>query len=279
MNKETELRVRLVDHIAEVADCRVARSVLEQPLSRLNHGALRCAPLISAQLLAGVGDADKPQAGTTWLLPEPWNGQLATAPILFIGQNPSANTKEDYPTLLKLERPAAHDELLEFFNGRFGPGKDAPIADGTRVRLAADGSPGPKNPFLGHVLKLATTLLGRPARPGEDYAITEAVRCKAARATGVEQALRTCARHLPSTLQLSGASVVVCLGSLAHRAFEQASKQTELKPGEPFSWEGRKVLFLAHSNARGNAKRKVISNSAVRELHAHLLKAMATAAS
>lgn len=32
-----------------------------------------------------------------WLILEPWNGHLGNAPLLFIGQNPSASFREHHP--------------------------------------------------------------------------------------------------------------------------------------------------------------------------------------
>lgn len=256
----------------DVADCHVAKSVLEQPLGRLSPEALKCAPLICAQLLATSKPADGPQSGTRWLIPEPWNGHLATAPILFVGQNPSADAEELYPTARDLQDSGAGMELPQFFTERFGLGSDARIVGGTRVRRR-DGKPSSANPFLGHVLKLASRILGRQAVPGEDYAITEAVRCKAARATGVEQALENCARFLPTTMELSSARVVIFLGSLARQAFERDVPVPERKRGKPFFLGERKAVFLAHPNARGDAVHKTISDEVAHELRLHILNA------
>jgi hypothetical protein len=47
-------------------------------------------------------------------VPEPWLGNLATAPLLFISSNPSISSTEDYPRWSRSD-----DEILSYFNERF----------------------------------------------------------------------------------------------------------------------------------------------------------------
>ncbi len=63
---------------------------------------------------------------------------------------------------------------------------------------------------------MAQTLLQRQPVPGEDYALTEVVRCKSIGERGFTEARDHCsARYLLRTLQISPASVVVILGEQA----------------------------------------------------------------
>ena len=258
----------LLSHCNEVVNCSGARAVLSKPMRELTPDQLRCAPVISAQLHA-ASTLSASHKELPWLPPEPWNGHLSTARLLFIGQNPSANHREDYPSGATKWRK---DRLLNYFETRFDGGGKAPIFDGTRVRLL-DGGHGKANPFLTAALKFARRLYGhgRTVRPGLDYALTEAVRCKAADAIGVHQAVESCARNfLRKTLMLSGATVVVCLGSMAHRAFTLATGVHKRSKALPFTWKTKTVVFLAHPNARPNQGRRELTEATCLRLRRRL---------
>jgi uracil-DNA glycosylase len=264
---------QLKQHCLAIAKCKVARAVLTTPMRALDDDQLRCTAIISAQLASAMEPGAKQPATLPWLVPEPWNGNLAEAPILFIGQNPSANHEEEYPVDDGEGVNFADDELFAFFNERFEPSTPGCITDGSRVPLT-DGQPGRSNQFLTRVKKVAKQILNREPQPGIDYAITEAVRCKAAKATGVERALSTCAKfYLAETLRLSGAKVVICLGTKAREAFYVAIEKDWDGKCHRYEWNGRKVVFLAHSNARGNAKAAGLSETRRLMLRRHILQA------
>lgn len=259
---------KLREHCREVARCDLARQVLDGPLQNTTAEALSCAPLISAQLKAARRTI---QTGSLpWLIPEPWNGDLKNAEILFIGQNPAASHAEHYPD----ETWVNDDDVYRFFSERFGEEADlAPISFGTKVRLKDNGY-AVANPFLGRVFEIATKILGRLPTPGVHYAITEAVRCKVTKATGIDGALVNCAtRYLCTTLALSRAKIVVCLGTRAHLAFElavlgddlkiarsaeEARQQAELSikarpKAKAFDWGDKKIAVITHPGAFGRA--------------------------
>jgi hypothetical protein len=50
--------------------------------------------------------------------PEPWNGSLAKAPILFLSSNPAFAPEEEYPTGNTQVWP--DDHVIDFFEQRFG---------------------------------------------------------------------------------------------------------------------------------------------------------------
>lgn len=253
-------------HCLAVADCEIARAVISKPLPWLSAVELRCAPLISSQLAAGnAPPAGKPRR---WLLPEPWNGHLRKAPLLFIGQNPSANHEEIYPDNEWLDEPEA---LISFFQRRFGSEQEeAPIVDGTRVRLA-DGTYGRSVQFLGAVRRIAKDILGREPEPGVDYAITEAVRCKAAKASDIQSALDNCAqKHLQTTLQLSAARVIVLLGAPARQGFEVSTRYRVPGLGLPTKLGEWLVVALPHPSSRGDAAIKNLQVKDVEQLRRHV---------
>ena len=51
-------------------------------------------------------------------MPEPWNGHLATAEIMFIGSNPSIDFDEYFPNIGWTD-----DDIFDFFENRFINGK------------------------------------------------------------------------------------------------------------------------------------------------------------
>ena len=246
-------------HCMEVVLCENAQAVLTKPLPHLSSDQLKCATVARSQLLAASKNEELDRK-LRWQVPEPWNGNLGTAPILFIGQNPSADQDEDYPAAWHVRGDGVDEKLFQFFQGRFGDGPgEPPIKDGTMVRQRLGGHATKPNKFLAHVGRLAGACLGRQAKAGIDYAITEAVRCKAARPPGMHQATEVCARkHLTKTLQLSQASVLICLGGEARVALE-AVTQTQglcdrpkhLPVNLPFPLDRWHVLCLEHSGARG----------------------------
>jgi len=142
-------------------------------------------------------------------VPEPWNGDLARAPILFVSSNPSISEVEDYPT----DR-WSDDAIVDFFEHRYGRW----MAEGTKG-LRKDGTRGKANPFLSSSKKTAERLLERPPIPGIDYAVTEVMHCKSKKEQGVPAALGECTRrHLGRILHAAGAKVVVVLGGRANEA-------------------------------------------------------------
>ena len=260
----------VAEHCAAVTDCEVARTVLTKPLLGLDAEQLQCVPLIAAQLFAAPRRLEL-QPRRRWLLPEPWNGHLTSARLLFIGQNPSADHNEEYPTGSATWRPPAAD-LVKFFDGRFADRPNAPIAKGTKVLLRT-GEHGRPNQFLGLVRQLAGQITGKgeSVEPGVDYAITEAVRCKAANATGIERAVTTCAeKHLRQTLSLSGARVIVCLGRIAAQAMEIAAGIEPLDRGQIVHWGSRKVVFVHHSGARVSKDVRKLSGATLKTLRREL---------
>lgn len=131
--------------------------------------------------------------------------------------------------------------------------------DATKVRRRNGGYANEPNKFLAHVGRLAQACMGRTVKAGVDYAITEAVRCKAPRPPGIRQATEVCAgKHLTKTLPLSKATVLICLRGEARTALTTVAKSQGLVDGpkplpvnSPFPLGRWHVLCLEHSGARG----------------------------
>lgn len=223
-------------------------------------------------------------------LPEPWDGHLETAPILFVSSNPSISGNVQSPRPLELERDPptsfmgrsaddhpsirrlgqgprwvwSDDEIVDRYESAF----DLYIAEGVAGRLP-DGTTARATRFWIEVRSRARELLpGREVSPGVDYALTEAVRCKSRHEIGVEEALATCSSlYLRDTVERSGAVVIVVLGRLAARAIGQqlsVPPQQRLHEGVVVGQRRRAFVFLPHPNAR--TKRSLAHNVDAAEL-------------
>jgi hypothetical protein len=181
-------------------------------------------------------------------LPEPWNGRIETAPILFVSSNPSFNPREQFPNL-----SWGDEQIATFFTTRFDHSDQS-------------------SHFWRVVRRIAEALLGRPPRPGVDYALTEIVRCKSRKEEGVVDAIRECApRYLARTFEVAGATVIVALGKKARNIVA-----TEVGVGSDIGLHGpvdiatkpRFILMLGHPSA---AERKKPTIDEIRALQSHLV--------
>jgi hypothetical protein len=187
--------------------------------------------------------------------PEPWNGNLHAAKILFISSNPSISQLEQYPNI-----DATDHHLIQFFTQRFGVFPESPIESGRRV-LNIDGSRSRAVPFLSWVRCRVAELLQIAAdqvNPGIDYALTEVVHCKSLGELGVQRASEHCGDHfLKRILNCSGAAIFVFVGD---RAAEMADHLFGINPGEriqgPRALLGlqRMMAFLPHPNSHKPCK-------------------------
>lgn len=171
------------------------------------NGSKACSRVVSVQ-------------GGTWSnhhLPEPWNGDLETARVLFVSSNPAIDKRERYPT------PEWPDDLrVDFFRRRFSGGRE-PWTD--RFRTLMETGEHDRAPRAGkywsEIHQRAVELLGPSAKPGIDYALTEVVHCKSSSNIGVPEARDTCASlYLLPVLEASSAPVIVVIGKHARQVFQ-----------------------------------------------------------
>ena len=180
----------------------------------------------------------------TGQLPEPWNGHIETAPLLFISTNPSFDTAQQYPT-----REWPDHQVVSFFDGRF---------DGVWLRkskpLLITGQYGEDAiSFFTALHARAKELFEEDPAPGAHYAMTELVHCKSKREGGVNRARKECAeRYLERVVAMSGAKVLVFLGRHARTAAEQRfalPKNTRLSGPAIIEGRERWLSILPHPAA------------------------------
>lgn len=178
-------------------------------------------------------------------VPEPWSGDLEHARVLFLSSNPSVDELVEAPLW------SWQDEWIEdFYVMRFGGGRKQWIQEGIR-KLMPDGSRKPVR-FWVEVRQRAIELLGKEVRPGIDYALTEVVHCSSRSEAGVPEALDECAkRYLRRVVELSGAKVIVVLGSKIKDTVKRDFSFSEGDMFGPAQIGGRQryIVFLPHPNA------------------------------
>lgn len=117
-----------------IAHCPNVRRCLEQPGS--SHP---CAKVVGAQA----------RFEGEHVLPEPWSGDLETAPILFVSSNPSIAGGELAPRI-----GWSDEEIVDFYRLRFGGGSREWIKDGVR-NLRQDGT------YRKHAVRFWASVKGR----------------------------------------------------------------------------------------------------------------------
>lgn len=219
--------------LLEIARCSLVQHCIDRPTH--DHP---CFTIVHSQ---GSGSVDHHQ------VPEPWSGHIDHAPILFVASNPSISDQDVFPT-----GQWSDEDITDFFNNRFGGGKQQWIRDGTKG-LGKDGVHLRATHFWAGVKQRAIELLERDVEPGVDYALTEIVHCKSKSEIGMREAQDFCvSRYLGRILSMSDASIIVVLGKPAREALE-----TELGIPKDRTMHGpaglwgreRIVTFLPHPNA------------------------------
>ena len=183
----------------------------------------------------------------TFHMPEPWNGNLSKAEILFVSSNPSFDINETTPELARKENKEVLPKIIS------DPDKDDP-----ETKRALDEAENffenrfshkeYKNKTWTSILKHASYLLEKTSpektssiepienitkdqkdKIASSIALTEVVHCKSEGEKGVQEALETCYnKHTRAVIELflkspSGKSkTVVLLGNHARNAFHQA---------------------------------------------------------
>jgi len=148
-------------------------------------------------------------------LPEPWSGDILSAPILFISSNPAYSFNELFPTILWPD-----PMIADFFINRFiDRGPIHSWVFGNKV-LLRNGKRSQSVRYWASIRNRASELLGRNALPGIDYCLTELVHCKSVKEIGVRSALPECTqKYLNRKVVICGAKLIVGVGSYVKNYF------------------------------------------------------------
>lgn len=178
----------------------------------------------------------------TFHMPEPWNGNLSKAKILFVSSNPSFDINETTPELARKENKEVLPKIIS------DPEKDDPETE-RALKEAEDFFENRfchkeyKNPTWTSILKHAGYLLKKTSsiepigniteKQKEEIAsciaLTEVVHCKSEGEKGVQEAIETCYnKHTRAVIELflksssEECKKVVLVGAAARKVFHQA---------------------------------------------------------
>ena len=192
-------------------------------------------------------------------VPEPWSGNIKTAPILFISSNPGIKDVEYFP-----RKSWSDANVAEFFEQRFDREAGFTHQSDRRAMYTMDYLDGKVVQakrwvsFWGAVRNHSDTLLQRESKPEADYVLTEMVHCKSNNEAGVHRALEECSnKWMPAIVDLSEASIIVIIGTLAQRA---ASDLWKVDSGVPVLFNvsiggrNRAVVNLPHPSNFGESR-------------------------
>lgn len=251
--------------LMEIAHCENVKNYYD------NHNApMPCRRVIKSQKKKGLNE---------FQLPEPWNGDIEKAPILFLSSNPGIKSSEVFPTWSKSSWP--EDLIVDFFTNRFGGGKkEWKDANGKSLYRDKNNNLVHKNgaKFWQHIKNTVAEIIKDEnittlREAAKHFSSTEIVHCKSKSEKGVRKARTECiGKYLCRILNISKAKVVVCLGAKVRKVIQpelvRLDKYKNLyrdkKEGKP----KRIYIFLPHPNARVKKKKidKVLKESELKEL-------------
>lgn len=256
--------------LLEIASCPIVKSCLLE-----RESVHRCAEIVRYQW----AEVSIEERLAFWerehQVPEPWVGHLEQAPILFLSSNPSLSGRrrpgeraraprrleqlglhrvEEHPSLGRAFEAVKwewdDDQIDDCFSAAF----DVFMTEDGTAEIRSDETAAAAVPYWQSAKALADLLLGRSARPGHDYALSEVVHCKSPNEIGVGDAAHECVpRYLRRTLALSPARVLVVVGRHARQAIRREYHYPNApQVSEPIEIEGRerRVVFVAGPAAR-----------------------------
>lgn len=158
------------------------------------------------------------QKGEKRHLPEPWNGDINTADILFISSNPSYCDKETaFP-----DKHSDNDYIIDFFLKRFE-------------------DPQYNSPFIKGIKKCASWLLNNsdPAIIKKKICCTNIVHCKSTSQKGVKKSCKKCSeKWIAKVLQEFHGEYIFVIGRIAQKMIDE--NLLKQRPNV------KKVLFVPH---------------------------------
>lgn len=202
-----------------------------------------------------------------FLLPEPWNGDIVNAKIMFISSNPSIDENEEFPTSNWDE-----DSSYDFFVNRFSGSKQKWVKDNKYVMLKNGEYRNTNVKFWASIGARCKEIYNREIIYGSDFSITEIVKCKSKSEIGVKEAMKECTeKYFLKMMAISRADIIIILGSLAKKEMARYYNLDEnIKYIDHIQIEGkdRTLVFLPHPNSREKNKtiEKVLGNKTLLDI-------------
>lgn len=251
--------------LLQIANCKIAHETLDSLLAERDTDDLPCKEICNFQLVHSPEIGNIPQTNEkSWFhSPEPWNGDLDTAEILFVSSNPSIDF--DDKTFPRLEGGGSENrdiEIERFFIDRLEKDENY------------------NNVYWKGILKYSGYILretdnvekiekDKERKISPKIALTEIVHCKSKKEIGVEKAARTCyENHTKYVLQYflespTTPKVVVFVGRVARETIKELASNIDphvdyeedlasFCQHEFGTGDGKaRFIFLPHPNARG----------------------------
>lgn len=220
-----------------------------------------CNALYNSQQCASIAD---------FQIPEPWNGDIENAPILFVGLNPGFLDVELYPKLGNpywMQANGGFDEakVEDFFEHRFNS-RHQYVQYPNRTKIAPEEYKWLRGrTFWGYVKSIADKVLNRVSNPGVDFAITEIVHCKSRDIRCIHSKCydKCFDQHFNNILSIAQKlQFMVVLGSATRK---RISKHFGISPVEKYKWyynvklndKTIKIIFVDHNAARGASAKNI----------------------
>lgn len=168
-------------------------------------------------------------------LPEPWNGHISDAKILFISSNPSIDPKEDFPT-----KNWSKTDVVNFFDNRF-----------------VNSAKGSVSKFWKGIAKYTSWIYPEDTKEMSKLAIldkyvamTEVVHCKSKNEIGIKKCRDLELPFLSQILEEFNGEIVIFVGKFAKESYEK-NKNLFIKTSHKC-----KIAEIYHPNARGLTDKK-----------------------
>ena len=165
-------------------------------------------------------------------LPEPWNGHLSKAKIMFISSNPSIGY-EDFPT-----KKWNDSNIVDFFENRFK----------RQIEYTDISS------FWKSIAKYVTWIIPEASGKSvleilDNYVVsTELVHCKSRAEKGVSKCAKEECKFIGDIIKEFNGDVIILLGSTVKKYYDSGLYS--------INKENVKIAYLPHPNARGYTDKK-----------------------
>lgn len=213
-----------------------------------------CNALYKSQQCASIAD---------FQIPEPWNGDIENAPILFVELNPGFLDVELYPKLGNpywLQANGGFDEakVEDFFEHRFNSCYEY-VQYPNKTKIISGQHKLLRHTFWGYVKSIADKILNRDSNPGVDFAITEIVHCKSRNTSCIHsKCYDVCFdQHFNNILSLAQhLQFMVVLGSATRKRISKHFGISSVRKNEWYynvSLNNKtiNIIFIDHNAARG----------------------------
>ena len=238
----------------------IAWEIINCGLQNAPDPNIECNALYNSQQCTSIAD---------FQIPEPWNGDIENAPILFVGLNPGFLDVELYPKLGNQYWMLANGEfdtakVEDFFEHRFNSSHKY-VQYPNRTKIAPGGYKLLRGrTFWAYVKSIADKIMNGQSTPGVDFAITEIVHCKSKDISCIHSKCYDICfnKHFGNILSIAqNLQYIVVLGKPTR---DRISKYFNISSASKNQWynvnlnnKTIKIIFVDHNAARGASVKNI----------------------